>query len=535
MGLFTRRKKAEKTKNENYKIKSTTSLDENLKKIRTILKDCDDVIYKEFRVGAKQDLEFALIFTDGLANKEFINESVLADLMYHAREIPPDAPELGNELFNLVKYGSIPTPELKEIDNLDDAVLAVLIGDAVLLINGTAKILVLGVKGWPARGVSEPGTESSVKGPRDGFTETYRFNSALVRRRIRDPRLKLKQMQVGRRSTTDIGIFYIEDIAQTELVEEVQRRLKTIDIDGLLDSNYLEELIEDNPYSLFPQMKATERPDKVAAALFQGKVAIMMDNTPFALIAPATFNSFFHASEDHYIRWIPATVLRIMRFVAGTLSLVMPALYIAVTSYHPGILPSELVLSIAAAREGVPFPAVVEALIMELTFELLREASVRLPILVGGVVGIVGGLVIGQAAVEAGIVSPIMVIIVAVTAISSFSIPDYTFSNAFRLFRFLLIFASGFLGLYGIILGLLLMLGHLVRLKSFGMPYLSPFVSLTPSDLKDTLVRLPIFMMRRRPLGVANDKIRLNNNRSEIYNSKDKKDESQGADKHDKK
>lgn len=532
MGVFSRRKTAEKTKNENYKLKSSVSLDENIARIKEILKDNDDVIYKEFRVGEAQKLRFALVCIDGLVDKPFINESVLADLMIHAREVPPDAPELMEELFKLVRYGTIPSPELKDVNNIDDAIMALLSGDTVLLMDGIDTIIVIGTKGWPARGVSEPNTEAVIRGSREGFTETFRFNTALVRRFVRDPKLRIKQMQIGRRSVTDIGVLYIEDIAKPELVEEIKRRLQTIDIDAIMESGYIEELIEDNPYSLFPQMKATERPDKVSAALFQGKVVILVDNTPFALIVPATFNSFFHASEDHYIRWIPATALRMMRFIAGTLSLVTPALYIAVTSYHPGILPSKLVLSIAAAREGVPFPAVVEALILELTFELLREASVRLPVLIGGVVGIVGGLVIGQAAVEAGIVSPIMVIIVAVTAISSFSIPDYNFSNAFRLFRFLLIIVSGFLGLYGIVLGLLLMLGHLVRLKSFGIPYLSPFVSVTPSDLKDSFVRVPIFMMKHRPMGLANDKVRINNNRDVIFTKNDK---NQGADKNDKK
>jgi spore germination protein len=519
MGLFTRRKMAEETKDESYKIASSVSLDENVDKIKLLLKDCEDVVYKDFLVGREQKLRFTLIFTDGMVDKAFINESVLNNLMYHAREVPPDAPELKEDLFKLLRYGSIAAPELKEISNLDDAILAILTGDSVLMIDGLTSLIVIGTKGWPARGVSEPTTEAVIRGPREGFTETFRFNTALVRRYIRDPKLKLKQMQVGRRSATDIGILYIEDIAMPELVEEVKRRIKTIDIDAVLESGFIEELIEDDPYSLFPQTKATERPDKAAAALYEGKVVLLVDNSPFAVILPATFNSFFHAAEDHYIRWIPATALRMLRFIAGMLSLIAPALYIAVTSYHPGILPSELVLSIAAAREGVPFPAVIEALIMELTFELLREAGVRLPTLIGGVVGIVGGLVIGQAAVEAGIVSPIMVIIVAVTAISSFSIPDYSFSNAFRLFRFLLIFAAGFLGLYGMILALLLLLGHLVRLKSFGTPYLSPFVSFIGSDLKDTFVRLPLFMMKNRPMGIANDKVRIINNRSQINRS----------------
>lgn len=535
MGMFTRRKMAEKNKDESYKILSTTSLDENMERIKALLRDCDDIVYKDFKVGEAQKLRFTLVFTDGLVDKPFINQSVMADLMIHARDVPPDSPEILEDIYKLIRFGTIPSPELKDVKNIDDAVLAILTGDTVLLMDGIETIIIIGTKGWPSRGVSEPSTEAVIRGSREGFTETFRFNTALVRRFIRDPRFKVKQMQIGRRSFTDLGVLYIDDIAKPELVEEVKRRLKTIDIDTIMESGYIEELIEDNPFSLFPQIKATERPDKVAAALFEGKVAILVDNTPFALIVPATFNSFFHAAEDHYNRWIPATALRLMRFIAGGLSLLTPALYIAVTSYHPGILPTELVLSIAAAREGVPFPAIIEALIMELTFELLREAGVRLPILIGGVVGIVGGLVIGQAAVAAGIVSPIMVIIVAVTAISSFSIPDYGFSNAFRLFRFLLIFAVAFLGLYGMMLGLLLMLGHLVRLKSFGIPYLSPVVSFTAGDLKDTIVRLPIFMMKNRPLEVANDKVRLVNNRREIKQDANPKDKGKGEDDDDKK
>ncbi len=513
MGLFTRRKLAEEKKDESQKIKSSKSLSENIGLVKKYLKDCDDIVYKEFRVGLEQKLEFTLVYTDGMIDRDFIVDSVLGELMIHAREVPPDPPQLKDKLFELVRYGAIPSVEIKEIDNLDDAVLAILTGDVILFMDGIEKLLVIGAKGWPTRGVSEPSTESVIKGPRDGFTETYRFNTALVRRRIRDPKLKLKQMQIGRRSCTDIGIMYIEDIAMESLVEEVQRRLKTIDIDAILESGYIEELIEDNSFSLFPQVKFTERPDKVAAALLEGRVVIMVDNTPFAIIVPVTVTSFFQAAEDYYIRWLPATILRLLRYIAGVVTLIAPATYIAVTAYHPGILPSELVLSIAAAREGVPFPAVIEALIMEITFELLREAGVRLPVLIGGVVGIVGGLVIGQAAVEAGIVSPIMVIIVAVTAIASFSIPDYAFSNAFRLFRFLLIFSAGFLGLYGMILMILLILGHMAKLKSFGVPYLSPFVSFVSSDMKDTVPRLPLFLMRKRPLQTVRDKIRLVNNR----------------------
>ncbi len=515
MGLFSKKKKAEEAEKKN-KTRSDKSLEVNMKVIKAALEDCDDIVYKDFRVGAEQKLEFKLVYTDGMIDKNVINEAVLNALMVHAREIPPEAPRLIEKLFELVRYGTIPASEMKEIENLDDAILAILTGDAVLFIDGTVKIIVIGAKGWPSRSVSEPSTETLVRGPRDGFTETFRVNTALVRRRIRDPKMKLKQLQVGKRSHTDIGIMYMEDIAMESLVMEVYRRLKSIDIDAILESGYIEQLVEDNYLSPFPQARATERPDEVAANLLEGRVAILVDNSPFALVVPTTFNSLFQSPEDYYDRWFIATILRVIRFTAGTLSLLLPALYIAVTSYHPGILPLKLVLSIAASREGIPFPAILEAFLMEATFELLREAGIRLPAPIGSTIGIVGGIVIGQAAVEAGIVSPIMVIIVAITAISSFSIPSYNLSVGIRMLRFILMVFAGVLGLYGIMLGFLLILCHLVKLKSFGIPYMSPFVSFTASDLKDTVVRVPTFMMKNRPSNLARNRIRMKNNRSMI-------------------
>lgn len=515
MGLFSKKKKAEDVETKN-KTRSVKSLEENMKVIKSRLEDCDDIVYKDFRVGAEQKLEFKLVYTDGMIDKAVLNEAVLNALMLHAREVPPEAPRLIEKLYELVRYGTIPASEMTETDNLDDALLAVLTGDAVLLIDGTERIIVIGAKGWPARSVSEPATETLVRGPRDGFTETFRINTALVRRRLRDTRLKLKQLQVGTRSHTDIGIMYIEDIAMESLVLEVHRRIKTIDIDAILESGYIEQLVEDNYLSPFPQVRATERPDEVAAALLEGRVAILVDNSPFALIVPITFNSLFQSPEDYYDRWFIASILRVIRFTASVLSLVLPALYIAVTSYHPGILPLKLVLSIAASRTGIPFPAIIEAFLMEATFELLREAGIRLPVPIGSTIGIVGGIVIGTAAVDAGIVSPIMVIIVAITAISSFSIPSYNLSVGLRMLRFILMISAGILGLYGMMLCFLLILCHLVKLKSFGIPYMSPFVSFVGSDYKDTVVRVPLFLMKNRPYNLAKNLTRMKNNRSQI-------------------
>lgn len=514
MGFFSN-KKGNKDKKEKQmgKLINSKNLEENAGRLKERLKDCDDIVYKEFRVGKEQDMKFLLVYTDGMSSRDLLSDAVLNALMVHAREVPPDATEPGEKLYNLVRYGGLPASELADKDNLEDAILAILIGDAVLFIDTTEKCIIIGAKGWPMRGVSEPNTESLIRGPRDGFTETFRINTALVRRRIRDHKLKLKQLRVGKRSFTDVGVMYMEDIVSPELVEEVLRRIDTIDIDAIIESGYIEQLIEDNYMSPFPQINVTERPDEVAASLYEGRVAILVDNSPFALIVPTTLNSLFQSPEDYYDRWYVATILRVIRYVASILSLVLPASYIAVTAFHPGILPAKLVLSIAAARQGIPFPSIIEAFLMEVTFELLREAGLRLPVPIGSAIGIVGGIVIGSAAVEAGIVSPIMVIIVAITAISSFSIPNYSLSVGFRMLRFSLMVLAGVLGLYGIMLGVLLILSHLVKLKSFGIPYMSPYVSFAGSDFKDSIIRVPTFLMGKRPIVLARDIIRLKNNR----------------------
>ncbi len=530
MGFFNKKNKgAEEDEKEIEKLPSTDSLTENINKVKEILKGSEDIVYKEFMVGKDQRLPFTLVYIDGMSDNSMIISALLNPLMVYARETPPEAPKTAEKLYELVRYGTISAGEVNETTNINEAILSILIGDAALFIDGTDKIIIIGVKGWPARSVEEPTTEPVIRGPRDGFVETFRMNTALVRRRIRDPKLKLKQMRVGKRSNTDVGIFYIEGIAKKELVDEVIRRIKTIDIDAVLDSGYIEQFIEDNPFSPFPQLASTERPDEVAGELYEGRVVILVDNSPFALIAPTTINSLYQSPEDYYDRWIISSVLRVIRFTASFLALVMPSLYVVFTSYHTGVLPTKLVLSIAASREGVPFPAIVEALIMEFTLELLREAGLRLPSAIGNTVGIVGGLIIGEAAVRAGIVSPIMVIIVAITAIASFANPSYSLTVGFRLLRFALIAASGLLGLYGLMLGLILIMIHLVKLKSFNEPYLTPFVSVEWSDYKDTIYRTPLYKMVKRPIRISQDKVRMNNNRKTIFGK------NKGYDKNDKK
>jgi spore germination protein len=288
-------------------------------------------------------------------------------------------------------------------------------------------------------------------------------------------------------------------VIHPDLVEEVKRRLESLDIDDAPESGTVEQWIEDSFLSPFPQLLHTERPDKVRAALLQGKAAILLDGTPFALLLPTTFVSLIQSPEDYYERWIIGSLIRLLRYMAVFISLFFPALYVALVSFHQGMIPFKLAFSIAAAREGVPFPALIEALLMEGTLELLREAGVRLPKPIGQTIGIVGGLVIGEAAVKAGVVSPIMVIVVAVTAIASFAIPSYSAGIAFRILRFAIILAASILGLFGIILAFIMISLHLVRLTSFGIPYSAPFAPAFTHDWRDLLIRAPITFLTKRP------------------------------------
>nr|WP_152967735.1 spore germination protein [Oxobacter pfennigii] len=497
-----------KSKERDEKAAIPKDVEKSVKALKEIFMDCDDIVYREFSVGEEQEFKMALICIDGLSDKMLINDFILEELMHAARDTKPNGESVKSRLFELTKRGTLAVTELKETDDLNEAITSILSADTVLFVDGYDKAIIIGTKMWPARNTSEPKAEGVVRGPSDGFVETMRFNTALVRRRIRDPRFKIKQKRVGVRSKTDIAVLYIDDIVNKDVLKRVFDRLNDIDIDGILESGYIEQLIEDNVFSPFPQVQATERPDTVAAAILEGRIGIIVDNSPFVLIVPATLSNLFISIEDYYQRWLVSSLVRGIRLAAGIMSFTLPSLYIAITSYQPDIIPTRFALAIAGSREGVPFPAFIEAFLMEITLELLREAGVRLPDPLGATIGIVGGIVIGQAAVTAKIVSPIMVIIVSLTTISSFIIPNYGVTTGFRILKFgLMIFAS-VLGLYGIMLGIILLLIHLVNLKSFGVPYLAPFVSSKARDFKDSVVRFPIstFIYRPEYLHVNNKK-----------------------------
>ncbi|MBV7272369.1 spore germination protein [Clostridiaceae bacterium UIB06] len=461
--------------------------EENLSYIKDLLKDSTDIVFREFYIGK---LKAALVYVDGMADKNLLDNYVLETLMVIGAEI---------DEVEKIKDKILTVSDMREEEKLSKGINSMLSGDTIMLIDGLEVCYVIATRLWPARGVSEPSGETVIRGGRDGFTETIRFNTALVRRRIKDSRLKVQSKTLGARSKSDVAIMYIEDIVNKEALKELLQRLEKIDIDAILDSGYVEQFIEDNKVSVFPQVQSTERPDVVASALYEGRIAILVDNSPFALIVPTTMAAMFQSPDDYYQRWIYGSTIRIIRFFSIFASLMLPALYVAVTSFHPAIIPTKLAYFIASSREGVPFPAFVEALIMEVSLAFLIESTARLPKAIGSTIGIVGGLIIGQAAVSAGIVSPIMIIIVSVTAITSFTTPNYEMASAFRILRFILIIMASIIGLYGIMLGLIITLIHLVRLKSFNVPYLSPLVNPEISDFKDLFIRFPIRFYKKRP------------------------------------
>lgn len=477
------------------------SLDRNIKNIAYLFKNCMDVVKREVNIGTVTPIRIYGVYIDGMVNRDIIENFFLSRIIdyknLNEERIAVDEPKT-----KLIMDHFSATFDIKEVDKMDDMVNAVLSGDTAIFVDGEPKGLVIATRGWPARGVSAPETEAVVRGPRDGFVETIRFNTVLVRRRIRDTKLKVEMTTVGTRSRTDIAIMYMEDIVEDSLVEEVRTRLKKYTIDGVFDSGYIEQLIEDSWKSPFPQTQATERPDKVAASLMEGKVGIIVDNSPFAIIVPTTLNSFYQASEDYYQRWQIMSFTRLLRYIVSFLSFALPGLYIAILNFHPAMLPTSLAVSLAASRQGIALASVLEIIIMETAFELLREAGIRLPGPVGHAIGVVGGIVIGQAAVDAKLISPMIVIIVAITAIATFAIPDYALTAAYRLLRYIFILICALFGLYGFLIGLIWLLAHLASLESFGTPFLAPYTAGDKNDyrdFRDTIIRFPIFLQNRRP------------------------------------
>ncbi|HAN94267.1 MAG TPA: spore germination protein [Firmicutes bacterium] len=458
-----------------------------------------DLVFRRLRVAHKQA---CLIFFDG-----FIQDEAVIHILRALQAVPRMGVTLAalqQDLENVIPYF-----EMSMADSLEAAMDQVLSGAMLLLIDGVQEVVVLDVRQYVVRGSEEPTLEKVTRGSRDGFVETALFNINLIRRRIRDPQLRFEALQVGRRSKTDVMVGYIEDVADPSLVNEVKSRIEAIDRDAIpMGGKNLEEYILGTVFNPLPVTRYTERPDVAAAKILEGRVAVLVDGSPFALTMPYLLVEAFQANEDYYNHWMVASFHRLIRYISFFITTSTPAIYIALISYHPQLIPTNLVVSISAARKNVPFPGIVEVIIMGLVFEILREGGVRLPRPIGQAVSIVGAIVLGEAAVSASLVSAPMIIVVGLTGVAGFVNP--WLNDIAVLFRLLFVVLASVLGLYGYVLGVIAVVLLLSSMESFGVPYLSTMTTLVPQDIKDTLLRVPWWQMTLRPRYLASkDRQRL--------------------------
>ncbi|MFZ5611239.1 MAG: spore germination protein [Bacillota bacterium] len=475
-------------------VKLSTDLTTNISNFKEALGNSMDV---EIRVLFMGKTQVAMVYIDSIVDRTALRENAIKALMVdsHTAGLLPGYGSKG--LAHAAKGKVVSVCCVKESKDLHKLIDAVLSANIVVLFDGDDTGLILKLPGYETRSVTEPQTESVIRGSREGFTESISTNISMIRRRIKDHNLRMERLRLGRVTKTEICIAYIKGIVDPKTVEEVKKRLHRIELDGVLESGYIEEFIQDAPYSVFPTVGNAEKPDKVAAQLLEGRVAIITDGTPFVLTVPYLFIESLQSSEDYYSRFLSSSFFRILRFTFLVISTNLPAMYVSISSFNPEIMPTSLLLILEASRKGVFLPPIGEVLLMGLIFEGLREAGVRLPRNVGQAISIVGALVIGQAAVSAGLISAPTVIVTALTGIASFISPSQ--SEAQLLIRIFYTLVAGFLGFFGLFMGNILVIMHMASLRSFRVPYLSPLAPLWHGDLKDSLVRAPWWFMTNRP------------------------------------
>lgn len=464
------------------KQRISDQLQHNIDLILSLMGNSSDFIVRELVISGGKHV--GLFYLDGMVDMKTLQDNVIASLHDRAANEDTTVQQLNESILD--------AGEVTTVLTLEEAIEQILSGGLLIIMEGMTEGSIVSLPGWEERSISESKSQSTIKGPQDSFTETLRTNTTLVRRRVKDSRVRITTVKVGDKSKTNVSIMYIQGIANEQMVRQTADRLTSIKLDRVLDGQYLEEcLLEQKTKTIFPMLFNSDRPDTVAAGIMEGRIAIFVDGTPFVLIAPSLFVDFFQSAEDYYQSYAYSSAIRILRYMSLFICMLAPSIYIALTTYHQDMLPTVLLLSLAAQREGVPFPAFVEALIMEIIFEILREAGIRMPRAIGQTVSIVGSIVIGQAAVEAGIVSAVMVIVVAITAISSFVIPSYAMSIAIRLLRFVFMGLAAAFGTYGVTIGFIILVVHLNSLHSFGVPYMSPIAPYNASKQSDALLRFP--------------------------------------------
>lgn len=493
-------KNNEKTSNKSNKIQMDTDklnkkLEHNIKIFKDIFNQDETFVTRQFENQKDNSVRCCIMFINGMIDNEIVNENIIEPIVKNMLL------KFDGNTIDILQFQVILSNNIEKVSFVEKLVEAIINGDTVLLLEGSEEALIINTRGWQTRRVENPESENVLRGPREGFTESLLINLTLIRRRISTPDLKFTFKTLGNRSRTKASICYIEGLVNEKILEELLKRLDDLEIDSVLDTGYIQELIKDSPLSPFKTIGNTERPDVVAGKLLEGRIALVLEGTPFALTLPYLFIEYFQANEDYYDNFFYASINRLVRVIGYIITISVPAVYVALTTYHQEMIPTPLLLSISAARQGVPFPTIVEAIALLFVFEVLRETGVRMPSSIGQAISIIGALVLGQAAVEAKLVSAPILIIVGLTGITGLLIPRMKGANI--LLRLALLLLSAFLGLYGVAFGITVLLIHLFGMRSFGVPYMLNFNSLKPQDLKDTVIRAPWWYMHYRPKFIA--------------------------------
>ena len=471
-----------------------TRLNVNLERIQKEFKSPtnSDIIIRKFKIAQKYNAFLA--FIDGMVDRNIISNFILRQLML---------PELfenfqGGCPIDFIENNVLAVHDTKRVNKFDMVIRQMCNGLTVLFVEDCDECVLFETRGYEKRSVEKPATEAVINGPQEGFNENLRTNLTLIRRIVKNSSLLTEVLPIGKTNKSFCGIMYVDGIANPKVVKEVKRRINNLNIDFIQSDGILEQLMEEKAFMLFPQVVRTERPDRAAAFLMEGMVLILVDGSPFVIAVPITFYHLLHTSEDSNLKWQFGTLLRFIRLFAIIIATLLPGLYIGLTLFHQEMIPTDLLASIAKSRENVPFPVVIEIIVMEVSFELIREAGIRIPGVIGTTLGIIGALILGQAAVAAGIVSPILIIVVAVTGLGNFAVPNFSVAFTIRILRFLFIFLGAMSGFYAISVGIFIILGFMCSMKSFGVPYLSPVAPKTKIG-HDLIARMPAHTQTQRP------------------------------------
>ncbi|MBX4264703.1 spore germination protein [Clostridium estertheticum] len=471
-------------------------LNGNIDLIRNGLGKQSPIVVKHFYIGSDQPLEAAIIYVNGIADKDIIDRDILNPLMIHIGENLNGRANIGDYLCK--RYISM-SNTLVESD-LNGVVNHLKRGKTAVLINGALEVIIADTTGGVQRAIMEPMNETAAKGPRDGFVENLEVNISLIRRKVKDKNLNIELFNLGSRLQSDLAMVYIEDVVDKHVLEELKKRIEAIDLDAVLSAGKLEQYIEDYAYTVFPQAYSTERPDRAIGNMLEGRIVLIIEGTPMVLVYPAIFMQFFQAVEDYTERTVVSSFVRLLRILAAIIVITLPSIYLTLIKFNVELIPIKFVTPIVQSRVGIALTPFLEIIAMELVVEFLREGGLRLPTKIAQTLSLVGGIIIGDTAIQSKMVSPTTLLIVGITVITTFLIPNYDMSLSIRMLRFPMLVLANVMGIFGIAVGWFLILVHLSSLDSLGVPYFE----FHKNDMKDTFIRAPLWKMNKRPEGIPN-------------------------------